>query len=123
MTAQEYYDAVSAERQEDMEKVRTLIKRVFPEAAETMAYRLPTYVVDQETVVSLASQKSYMALYFCYYDLLKEFSEELKQFNCGKSCVRFKRLEEGHFETFEKILKHVRDHKEESQLRGKSFIN
>ena len=68
MTAKEYFDNVIPERKEDRETVRSLIKGVFPDAEETMAYELPTYVLNNEAVLSFASQKSYMALYVCSYD-------------------------------------------------------
>ncbi len=51
MTTQQYFDSVVEGRALDMQAVRNLVQSVFPEADETMAYKLPTYVINNEALV------------------------------------------------------------------------
>ena len=123
MTADTYFKKeVPPHRSDAMQLVRQVIQRTLPDAEETMAYKLPTYVVDGEAIVSLASQKHYMALYICHYDLVEKFSEPLSHYNCGKSCIRFKSLKDDTLPLFEEIIQYVRDHLDESTLKGKQVV-
>ncbi|MEZ5001513.1 MAG: DUF1801 domain-containing protein [Chitinophagales bacterium] len=110
MTVDQYFKSVPEERITDMAAVRQLIRSVFPNAEETMLYKMPTYLLDGEMIVSLASQKKYMALYVCEVDLKNEFGQILKDYNCGKSCIRFPKLKPDSLPTFEKVLLYIRDH-------------
>ncbi|MBK6832431.1 MAG: hypothetical protein IPG92_17605 [Flavobacteriales bacterium] len=48
-----------------------------------------------------------MALYVMPYDLLDAFKNDLKVYDRGKSCIRFKRLEAPTFDLFDRIIKYV----------------
>ena len=104
MTANDYMSNVPQGRKEDLVVLRSLIKTIFPEIEETMGYNMPTFMHRGETLCSIANQKNYMALYIMPYDLLEEFKEELSTFNCGASCIRFKKLKEGDLDLFRRIL-------------------
>lgn len=110
MTVDQYFKSVPEERIHDMSAVRKLVRSVFPNAEETMLYKMPTYFLNGEMIVSLASQKNYMALYVCGVDVKKVFEQELKAYNCGKSCIRFPKLKPDSLATFEKVLIYIRDH-------------
>lgn len=65
------------------------------------------------------SKPKNMALYIMPYDLLDNFAEELKGFNCGKSCIRFKALDEGEIDILIRILDFVGPNYPKSKFYGK----
>lgn len=104
MTPDAYFENLDNGRKEILLKIRNIIFDLFPDIEENMDYRMPTYILDGQTLCALASQKNYMALYIMPYDFLGKFEESLKKYNCGASCIRFKKLEEKGFELFKSIL-------------------
>jgi hypothetical protein len=63
---------------------------------------MPTYELD-DVVCSFASQKHYMSLYMDV-DLVEKHRVELEHLDVGKSCIRFKRIEDLPLETVSQIL-------------------
>jgi uncharacterized protein YdhG (YjbR/CyaY superfamily) len=63
-----------------------------PEENENMKYRMPTYG-DDLVVCAMASQKHYMSLYLDT-ELVEKYRSKLDHLNLGKSCVRFRKLED-----------------------------
>lgn len=99
---QSYLENLPLERQEALKAIRSLIRETLPEINETMRYRMPTYEYKQ-VFVSMASQKHYMSLYLDV-SLVEKHKAALKHLDCGKSCVRFKKLEDLPLETIKQIL-------------------
>ena len=62
-------------------------------------------------MIAIAPQKNYLALYICatkdgkYWAEI--YQENLGKVNCGKSCIRFKRLEDLNLSTVKLMLKDV----------------
>ena len=119
MSPDQYFEQVPEARQEAMRSVRATIQECWPGIREDMAYNMPTYWLDGETLCALASQKSHMALYVMPHDLLDHFSGKLKKFNMGKSCIRFKKLEDADLHLFSQILKYTGEKYPESAFYGK----
>ena len=91
-TPSDYLNQLAPDRREMFMKIRELIHEEIPQAEETMRYNMPTYEVD-EVVLAVASQKHHMSLYMDT-ELVARHGEALGHLNCGKSCIRFKNLEE-----------------------------
>ncbi len=87
----EYLQGLSAERREAIRVLRALILETVPAAEESMLYRMPTYQAAGDFLAALASQKAYLSLYL-NTDVVAAHREQLGHLNCGKSCIRFKRL-------------------------------
>lgn len=117
LTVKGYIDSLSLERRDAIKKVHQVIVKNLPKGyEEVMQYGMIGYVVplkkypdgylnDKKTPLpyaALASQKNYISVYLMniYADLgLKSwFETELKKagkkYSMGKSCVRFKKLED-----------------------------
>ena len=60
-------------------------------------------------IVGLASQKNYISLYVCAVRdgayIAEGYRDQLPKASIGKSCIRFKKLEDIDFAVIEKILK------------------
>lgn len=106
-TPEEYFTQLPDARRDPLIQVRSLIKRTWPGIKEDVQYGMPTYHLDGHTFCALANQKSYMALYIMPYDLLDAFKKELVPYDHGRSCIRFRRLEEPTLLLFEQLLKYT----------------
>lgn len=113
-TPDAYLKSLPAGRREAIGAVRAVILKNLPEGYEEvvdfgmLAYVIPlrrypdTYNGHPLGVVALASQKQYMSLYLmCVYGsaalktwFASEFKKAGKKLDMGKSCVRFKRIED-----------------------------
>jgi hypothetical protein len=113
-TPDEYIAALPEDRREAVRTVAEVIRRSLPEGyREGMQYGMIGWYVPLETfpdtyngqplgLVALASQKQYISLYLnnVYGDpeteswFRERWAQTGKPLNMGKSCVRFRRLED-----------------------------
>lgn len=113
-TVEEYLAEMEPERRQSIEKVRQIIKKNLPDGyEEVMNWGMITYQVPLEIYpdtynkkplmyAALANQKNHMAVYLTgiYMDeeLNQDFEEKYratgKRYDVGKSCVRFRKLED-----------------------------
>ena len=113
-TVDEYIRELPEERRQVITKVRDLIRRHLPKGyQETMNWGMISYEIPLERYtntyngqplgyVALAAQKNYYALYLLgtMMDkkqdqwLKREFEKAGKKLDMGKSCLRFKQLED-----------------------------
>lgn len=113
-TVEEYLEELPEERRAVVAAVRDVVLDHLPEGYEEamrwgmISYEIPlsrypdTYNKQPLSFVALAAQKNHYALYLmsCYQDsesealLRRGFEEAGKKLDMGKSCVRFKRLED-----------------------------
>ena len=113
-TVEEYINALPEERQQAIRKVRKLILENLPEGYEEVmnwgmiTYQVPlsvypdTYNKKPLMFAALASQKNHMAVYlstiYINEDKRVQFEESYretgKRYDVGKSCVRFRKLDD-----------------------------
>ena len=60
-------------------------------------------------IIALASQKNYISMYVCAVKdgeyVAEKYKDELGKVSVGKSCIRFKKIEDLNLKTLEKIIK------------------
>ena len=120
----EYLNALPVEKQAAMRAVRALILQNLPAGYEEVmnwgmiAYQVPLAVFPQTynsqplLYVALAAQKNYMSLYLnCIYmdkrraeKFENDFQAAGKKLDAGKSCVRFRRLEDLPLEVIASVI-------------------
>lgn len=113
-TVTEYMEALPEDRRSALSTVREQILEHLPEGYEEVmnwgmiTYQIPlatypnTYNKQPLMVAALASQKNHMAVYMMGIYFTKEDAENFekayratgKRFDVGKSCVRFRKLED-----------------------------
>ncbi len=121
----EYIAQLNDERREIVETLDKLIKDTVPSLERWFAYNMIGYgkfkyldYKKQENdwpVVALASQKQHVSLYVCAIDetksqyLAEKYESELYadgvKPNIGRSCIRFKKLDDLNLEAVKKLLK------------------
>ena len=113
-TVEGYLSELPEEKRALIEAVRKVVLKALPEGyVESMTWGMPSYEIPLErypdtynkkplNYAALGAQKNYCSLYLmCAYQdseqekQLKEgFAKAGKKLNMGKSCVRFKKLED-----------------------------
>lgn len=60
-------------------------------------------------IIAVASQKNYISVYVCALEdgqyVAEKYKSELGKVSVGKSCIRFKKLEDVNMETLRNVLK------------------
>lgn len=125
-TDTEYLSMLTDDRREALEYLDKIIKETIPSQKRWFAYNMLGYgkfkYLDykkreaQWPVIALASQKNYMSLYVCaihpsqkdkyiaeVYE--KELYKDGVKPNVGKSCIRFKNLDDLDISVVKKVLK------------------
>jgi hypothetical protein len=107
-THEEYIAAVEEKRRGDIQRLHDLIRKVAPELEPTMEfgflgygkyhYRYASGREGEWMRIGVANNKQYISLYCCAGDdhgyVAERYKERLPGADIGKSCVRFKRLED-----------------------------
>lgn len=114
----EYLESIPEERKKTMLFLHDFIQKVSPKLESHFAYNMLGYgtfpyknykkeMIDWP-IVALASQKNYMSLYLCALDdgeyIAEKYKDKLGKVNVGKSCVRFKKLEDLNLLELKKVL-------------------
>jgi len=90
-TVDAYLEEVPEDRREALESLRAMVLETAPEVDESMAYGMPTYMMGEEMLCAIASQKANLAFYLCDHGVVARHKPDLKGASCGKSCIRIKK--------------------------------
>ncbi|SDQ09801.1 iron chaperone [Flagellimonas zhangzhouensis] len=84
----QYIAKFPEEVQEHLLKIRSLIKKLAPEALEVMAYGMPGYKTNGNPLVYFAGYKNHIGFYATPSGHA-EFQKELSNYKQGKGSVQF----------------------------------
>ncbi len=118
LTPEEYIDSVSDLHRADIEKLHSLIKKTVPNLKAHICsgmlgygeyhYRYASGREGDWALILLASQKNYISLYVCSVDvhgyIAEQYKNELGKVSVGKSCIRFKKLEDLNLDMLRKVI-------------------
>jgi uncharacterized protein YdhG (YjbR/CyaY superfamily) len=117
-TVKQYLAAVPKERKDAILFLHEFIQKAAPKLKSHFAYNMLGYgsfsyknykkeVIDWP-VVALANQKNYISLYVCAVEngayLAEQHKKELGKVSVGKSCIRFKKLEDINLPALKKVI-------------------
>lgn len=117
-TVKEYIGMLEPARREQMEKLHAFIQKTVPKlkphfANNMIGYGSFPYLNYKKEwiewpVIALASQKQHISVYVCAVDgkqyVAERHAKDLGKVSVGKSCIRFKKLEDVHLPTLKKVL-------------------
>ena len=117
-TIAEYFDLLPDDRREILEFLHSFIQKTAPSLKPNFSYNMPGYgsfkyknykkeIIDWPTI-AVASQKNYISLYVCALEsgvyIAEKYKKDLGHVSVGKSCIRFKKLEDLNLETLKKVI-------------------
>ncbi len=114
----EYLGVLPEERKKIMVFLDKFIRTAAPKLKPHFAYNMLGYgsfpytnskkEVGTWPVISLASQKNYISIYICAVDdgkyVAETYKAELGKVSVGKSCIRFKKLEDINLSILKKVI-------------------
>ena len=89
MELDQYLDALPKNRRARLQQIRELILAMYPDAVESMRYKMPTYEY-KEGWISVGNQKHYVSLYTCMEQHILSFKASYPKIKTGKGCINFK---------------------------------
>jgi hypothetical protein len=118
-TSKEYFKLLPEERRKPMEFLDKFIKKTVPTMKSNFTYNMPGYgtfkyknrkkEILSWPVIGLASQKNCISLYICAVDkgayIAEKYKNDLGKVSVGRSCIRFKKIDDLNLKTLEKVLK------------------
>ena len=104
MSVDDYIAAADPARRPTLEALRALVRETVPEAEESVQYKM-AYYAHHGDLCAFAAQKNYFSFYMMGRGgVVERHSDELGKLNCGKSCIRFRSLDEAPLETLRTML-------------------
>ncbi len=115
----EYINMLTPERKKTILYLHEKIQKASPKLKAHFSYNMLGYgsfkyknykkeIIDWPTI-ALASQKNYISLYICALEngeyIAEKYKDKLGKVNVGRSCIRFKKLEDLNITEVEKIIK------------------
>jgi uncharacterized protein YdhG (YjbR/CyaY superfamily) len=91
-TIREYLSGLSTRERPVIETLDKLVRSTLPTAAGSMKYGMPTYEL-QGRMIAFNAQKHYFSFY-ADPEIVKRHRAELGAVDIGKSCIRFRRIED-----------------------------
>jgi len=123
-TVTSYLDSVPDDRQDLVRFLHKFIQKAAPKLKAHFAYNMigygsfpyRNYKNESITwpVVALANQKNYVSIYVCSIVdgkyLAETYKHELGKVSVGKSCIRFKKLEDVNLPVLKNVLQTAAKH-------------
>lgn len=122
-TPLQYIKAADQKRQADLKALHELIKKHAPKQKPSMLqsggsefiaygkfpYKTKSGCSGDWSVLGLSNRKQYLALYCCCVTdgkyLVEQYAKKFPKANCGKGCIRFKKLEDLDKKTLVEFIK------------------
>lgn len=108
----EYIRTFPEDVQKKLEKIRQTIRKVAPDAEETISYEMPTFQLDGSYLIYFAGWKNHISLY-PVPSTEKTLHEELAPYLSGKGTAKFPLKKPVPYDLVEKIVEYrLREHRE-----------
>jgi uncharacterized protein YdhG (YjbR/CyaY superfamily) len=104
-TVDAYISSFSADVQEILQKLRTVIRKAAPQGEESMSYGMPGYKLNGR-LVYFAAWKSHVGLYGAPSSAVEVFKDELTPYKMSKGTIQFPLDKPMPYALIEKIVKY-----------------
>ena len=118
-SVEEYLLRVSEDRKKDIDFIHDFIQKTVPGlkpyfATNMIGYGSFQYLDSKKQkrdwpIIALANQKNYISIYVCAVSgeqyAAEKYEKELGKVSVGRSCIRFKKIEDVNFDTLKIVLK------------------
>ena len=84
-----YLAKLPQDQREVLQRLRTQIARLLPNAGETISYGMPAFAIDGHAVIWFAGWKDHCSIYPLTDTFLKAHADELKGYGRTKGSLHF----------------------------------
>jgi uncharacterized protein YdhG (YjbR/CyaY superfamily) len=88
-TTDEFLAAVTAEQRKALERIRTAIQSVAPNAEECISYGLPAFRLNGKPLVAFGATANHCSFFPMDSTTVEAFADELEDFETSKGTIRF----------------------------------
>jgi uncharacterized protein YdhG (YjbR/CyaY superfamily) len=85
----EYIASFPRDVQRTLKRVRTILRKAVPGAAEVISYGIPAFTLNGRAVIYFAGWKQHYSLYPSSDRLVRRFKKELVPYEVAKGTIRF----------------------------------
>lgn len=117
-TVAEYLAMLPPERKDTIRELHNFIRKTVPKLKSYFASNMlgygsfpyKNYKKEPITwpIIALANQKNYISLYVCSVEagqyIAEKYKKELGKVSVGKSCIRFKKIDDVNLSALKKVL-------------------
>lgn len=104
MEVEQYLSAIPDGRRERFQSILRTIRSLYPDAVESMKYKMPTYSLG-DGWVAVANQKNYISLYTCAPQHIASFQMKHPTIKTGKGCINFRDRDEILIEDIKPVIR------------------
>jgi uncharacterized protein YdhG (YjbR/CyaY superfamily) len=101
-TIRDYISGLSSNEQSVIRTLDKIVRSAAPKGSGSMKFGMPTYEMAS-CLIAFNSQKNYFSLY-ADPAVVKRHRAELRDLDVGKSCIRFRKIEDISLATLRKIV-------------------
>lgn len=101
-TIPKYISGLPREERSIVATLDKMVRTIAPKGSGSMKYGMPTYQLASR-IIAFNSQKNYFSFY-ADPEIVGRYRDELKGLDCGRSCIRFRRMEDVSLATLRRIV-------------------
>jgi uncharacterized protein YdhG (YjbR/CyaY superfamily) len=76
----EYLNNITPSQRKEYERIRAIVKKMVPDAEETISYGIPTFKHNGKYVIYFAAYKSHMSVHPGFKDIIDSVKDKLGDF-------------------------------------------
>jgi hypothetical protein len=117
-TPEEYIAKIEEPRRDQIQQLHDFIRKAIPQQKPyiisgmigygSFHYKSKSGREGDWCIIALASQKNYISVYICATDgkeyVAEKYKKELPKTDIGRSCIRFKKIEDIDLEVLKKVI-------------------
>lgn len=103
-----YLDKIPENKRNNIRRLRDCVLGILPEADESLHYKMPTYSYKGKNILAFAAQKNYYSVYILDPCVMEKYKAHFEHLSSGKSCIRFKHIDQFPLHIFEQIISDYR---------------
>jgi len=89
LNTDQYLDSLPVVQKAALQQLRQDIKKLVPEAAETISTNVPAFKYKGKYLVSFSATKNHLALLVMQGNAMKSLAHDLKGYDAGSRIIRF----------------------------------
>lgn len=84
----DYLTNVEPAKRKELERIRTLAKKIVPDAEESISYGMPTLKYQGKPFLGFDARKNHIGIYPYSNQVIEELKDQLQDFGFSKGAIR-----------------------------------
>ena len=84
----DYLTNVEPSKRQELERIRTLAKKIVPDAEESIGYGMPTLTYRGKSFLGFNAHKQHIGIYPYSGQVIEELKDQLHEYSVSKGAIR-----------------------------------